>query len=187
MANRYSYYQLRVACQQHMMASIYAEVDAPEEFNAGYVEAVTQRHVLLWSVTPWGQPDGWVLRRTEEVLQVFMGDDFEVRLQMLLEMGGSMPTPLLNPPPGPEEDLLRRVLQWAEEQGEIISIMTAEDTYTGSITQLDDLRMSMNLLDFFGAEDGQKQFPLREIQIVTLCTQEEHMYKQLKEERLKLL
>ncbi|MCL1963788.1 MAG: hypothetical protein FWF69_01850 [Firmicutes bacterium] len=187
MTSKYSYYQLRIACQQHMVASLYTEPDDPDAFSAGYVEAVTQRHTLLWSVTPWGQPDGWLLRRTEDVLQVFMGDDFEIRLQMLLEMDGVSHTPLLSPSPGPEEDLLRCVLQLAQARGELVSVMTAEDTFTGMISYLDDLRATMEVLDFFGAKDGQRQFPLREMQVVTLGTQEEVMYKRLHAERLKLL
>ncbi len=187
MANKYSFYQLRIACQQHMMASLYTEPDDPDAFHAGYVEAVTQRHVLIWSVTPWGQFDGWCLRRTEDILQVFMGDDFEVRLQMLVEMADLQYAPLLDPPPEQDEDLLRRMLSLAQQRQEMISIMTPEDTYTGTILQLDDLRVSMEVLDFFGARDEEKQFPLREMQIVTLDTQEERMYKRLHEDRLKLL
>lgn len=187
MASKYSYYQLRTARQQHMIASLYTEPDDPDAFSAGYVEAVTQRHVLLWSVTPWGQPDGWLLRRTEDVLQVFMGDDFEIRLQLLLEMDGAVYAPLLDPASGPEEDLLRRVLQVAEKRGELVSVMTDEDTFTGTIASVDDLRASMEVLDFFGAKDGVRQFPLREMQVVTLGTQEESMYKRLHEDRLKLL
>ena len=187
MANKYSFYQLRVACQQHMMASLYTEPDDPDAFNAGYVEAVTPHHVLLWSVTPWGHFDGWYLRRTEDILQVFMGDDFEVRLQMLLEMDATPYVPLLDPAPGPEEDLLRRVLGHALEKRKIVSILTAEDTFTGKLSYVDDLRATMEVLDFFGSPDGQRQFPLREMQIVSIDTQEEAMYKRLHEARLKLL
>lgn len=187
MANKYSYYQLRTACQQHMLASLYTEPDDPDAFTAGYVEAVTQRHVLLFAVTPWGQPDGWHLRRTEEILQVFMGDDYEIRLQMLLEMESVLHTPLLDPPCTPDDDLPRRVLQLAARQKELVSVITQEDTYTGFVTLLDDLRVTVNLLDFFGTADGEHQFPLREIQIVTIGTQEEKMYKRLHEDRLKLL
>lgn len=187
MANKYSFYQLRVACQQHMMASLYVEPDDPDAFHAGYVEAVTTRHVLLWNVTPWGQPDGWILRRTEDILQVFMGDDFEVRLQMLLEMLGHAYAPLLDPAPEAEEDLLSRLLQQAQRTGAIISIMTADDTYTGTITQLDDLRVTLQVMDFFGAPDGEQSFPLRDLTFVELDTNEERMYRRLSEDRLKLL
>lgn len=185
--NKYSFYQLRVACQQHMMASLYVEPDDPDAFNAGYVEAVTQRHVLLWNVTPWGQPDGWLLRRTEDILQVFMGDDYEVRLQMLVEMQGFAYEALLDPAPDLEDDLQTRMLQAAQAREAIVSVMTAEDTYTGRITYLDDLRVGMDAFDFFGGEDGQRQFPLRDLQMVALDTSEEKMFRMLSEARLKPL
>lgn len=187
MANKYSYYQLRVACQQHMIASLYVEPDDPDAFNAGYVEAVTPRHVLLWMVTPWGQPDGWMLRRTEDVLQVFMGDDYEVRLQMLLEMQGYADELLFSPPAGEEDDLLIRLLQLALDRAEIVSIMTEEDTYTGKVVHLDDLRATLDLFDFFGAVEARRQFPLRDITMVALGTSEEKMFRRLSEDRLKLI
>lgn len=187
MANKYSYYQLRVACQQHVIASLYVDPEDPDAFNAGYVEAVTQRYVLLWSVTPWGQPDGWLLRRTEDVQQVYMGDDYEIRLQMLLEMQGYAYALLLDPPAGPEEDLLMRVLQYAQGKQAISSIMSGEETYTGRIVQVDDLRVTLEMFDFFGAVEGQKSFPLREVSMVALGTSEEEMFRRLNEDKLKLL
>lgn len=187
MPNKYSFYQLRIACQQRMLASLYVDAEDPEAFNAGFVEAVTPRHVLLWNITPWGVPDGWILRRTEDVLQVFMGDDYEVRMQMLLEMQGHVYAPLLNPAPGEEDDLMRRMLQLALETGEVVSIMNAEDTFTGHMRQLDDLRATIEVFDFFGVPDGERQFPLREMTLVAMGTSEEQMYRLLNSERLKLL
>lgn len=187
MASKYSYYQLRMACQQHMMASLYTEPDDPDAFSAGYVEAVTQRHVLLWAVTAWGQFDGWCLQRTEDVQQVFMGDDYEVRLQMLLEMEDARFEPLLTPAPQPDEDLLCRLLQHAQKTAALVSVMTSEDTYTGRVLHIDDLRASIDVLDFFGVPEGEKQLPLREMRVVTYGTQEERMYQRLYDERLKLV
>jgi len=187
MASKYSYYQLRMACQQHVLASLYYEVDDPDAFHAGYVEAVTLKHTLLWCVTPWGQPDGWCLRRTEDIQQVFMGDDFEVRLQMLLEMDGAEHSHFLRSPPSPDDDLLRRTLSQAQSTGELVSIVMEEDAYTGVVLQLDDLRLSVSALDFFGAPEGTRQFPLREIIAITMDTQEERMYMHLRDNRLKLL
>lgn len=187
MANKYSIFQLRMACQQHIIASLYTDPNDPDTFCAGYVEAVTTRHVLLWSVNAWGQSDGWCLQRTEDVLQVYMGDDYEVRLQMLLEIGGVHFAPLLTPPHSPEDDLLHRMLRHAMDSGELVSVMTGDDTITGHISYVDDLRATMDALDFFGAPDGQRQMPLREMQVVTLGTQEERMFQRLMDARLKLV
>ena len=43
---RYSFFQLRTACQQHMLASLYTEPDDPDAYNAGEIEADTPRYVL---------------------------------------------------------------------------------------------------------------------------------------------
>ena len=187
MSNRYSFYQLHMACQQHLLASLYTEQEDPDAFNAGYVEAVTPRHVLLWSVTPWGQHDGWLLRRTEDILQVYMGDDYEIRLQMLVEIEGEEYAPLLDLAPAPEEDLLRRMLLLARERGEIISVMTAEDTFTGTVAQVDDLRVTLDLLDFFAEPDVRAQFALRDILLVGYDTSEEKMFRKLIQNRPKLV
>lgn len=187
MSNRYSFYQLFMACQQHLLASLYTEPEDPDAFNAGYVEAVSPRHVLLWNVTPWGEHDGWLLRRTEDILQVYMGDDYEIRLQMLVEMEDEEYAPLLDPPLAANEDLLRRVLLKAQEEGELISIMTAQDTYTGSVVFVDDLRVTVDLVDFFGAPDARVQFALRDILLIGYGTSEEKMFKKLSENRPKLV
>lgn len=187
MSNKYTFYQLFMACQQRLMASLYTEQDDPDAFNAGYIEAVTPRHVLLWSVTPWGQHDGWLLRRTEDVLQVYMGDDYEIRLQMLAEMEGEAFSPLLTPPLQKDEDLMRRVFEMCKESDELVSVMTAEDTFTGTVVHLDDLRVTLDLVDFFGEPDTRTQFTLREIQLVGVRTSEERMFKRLAENRPKLV
>lgn len=181
MTAKYSYYQLRTAMQQQLVASLYTEPDDADAFISGIVEAVTKRHVLLWTITPWGQTDGWCVRRTEDVQQVFIGDDTEIRLQMLLDMGHVAHKPLLSTALDAEDDILRNVMQWALQQKELISIVTAEDMYTGVIISLNDLRVTMDLLDFFGKPDGERQFPLRDILIALIDTQEEKMYKRMQE------
>lgn len=179
MTAKYSYYQLRVAMQQHMIVSLYTEPDEPDAFVSGFVEAITKRHVLLWALTPWGQPDGWCLRRTEDVLQAFIGDDTEIRLQMLLDMEGAAHTPLLPNAFSADDDILRGVLQWAIGAGEIISVITEEDMHTGVVTNVNDLHVTMDLLGFFGKPEGSRQFAIRDIQVVLVDSQEEKMFKRL--------
>ena len=65
--------------------------------------------------------------------------------------------------------------------------MTAEDTFTGTVVQVDDLRATLDLLDFFGEPDVRTQFALRDIQLVGYDTSEERMFKKLVENRPKLI
>lgn len=184
MGNKYCYYQLHMAMDQGILASLYTEPEDPESFIAGCVEALTPRHVLLWAVTPWGQADGWLVRRTEDVFQVFMGDDYEIRLQLLLKSYQHSFTPLLPQKVSENEDLLSIVLRHTMDKQMLITLQTAEDTFTGTVAEVDDLRVSVNVLDFFGDSESLRRFTLREIQWLSIDTQEEKMYERLRSERM---
>ncbi len=83
---------------------------------------------------------------------------------------------------------MRVVLDHCRETGTMASVVSGdEETYTGYIRQVDDLRATMETLDFFGATEGKQQFALRDLSLVELETNEEIMYRRLGEAQLKLL
>ena len=63
MTNGYMVYLLRILAAQGALASVYTDPDDPEGFSAGFVEAVDGQHVLMCDLSPWGQIDGWRVRR----------------------------------------------------------------------------------------------------------------------------
>ena len=71
MTNGYMVYLLRILAAQGALASVYTDPDDPEGFSAGFVEAVDGQHVLMCDLSPWGQIDGWRVRRN----QVFVRKD----------------------------------------------------------------------------------------------------------------
>ena len=82
--NGYMVYLLRILAAQGALASIYTDPNDPDGFCAGFVEAVDQQHVLMCDLTPWGQIDGWRVRRNSDVIQVLSGEEYEQRLGMLM-------------------------------------------------------------------------------------------------------
>ena len=77
-------YLLRILAAQGALASVYTDPEDPEGFSAGFVEAVDGQHVLMCDLSPWGQIDGWRVRRNQDVIQVLAGEEYEQRLAMLL-------------------------------------------------------------------------------------------------------
>ena len=69
MNNAYMVYLLRILAAQGALASLYTDPNDPEGFCAGFVEAVDGAHVLSCDLTPWGQVDGWRVRRNSDILQ----------------------------------------------------------------------------------------------------------------------
>ena len=76
MTNGYMVYLLRILAAQGALASVYTDPEDPEGFSAGFVEAVDGQHVLMCDLSPWGQIDGWRVRRNQDVIQVLAGEEY---------------------------------------------------------------------------------------------------------------
>ena len=188
--NGYMIYLLRILAAQGALASIYTDPNDPDGFCAGFVEAVDSKHVLMCDLTPWGQIDGWRLRRNSDVIQVLSGEEYEQRLAMLMSYHKQRHRPFFTDYPAEDTDLLLSVLLECREREEIISIIIGNEMITGRVVEANGLRVKIRLLDFFGRRAEEETITLREIEILEIDTQEEKMYAVLEEmekQRMQLL
>ena len=190
MNNGYIVYLLRILAVQGALASVYTDPEDPEGFAAGFIEAVDGQHVLMCDLTPWGQIDGWRVRRNADVLQVLYGEEYEQRLAMLMAYHKQHHRPFFTDAPAEDTDLLLSVLLACRERGDIVSVIIGEEMITGRVLEANGLRLKLRLLDFFGREAEEETVTLREIEILEVGTQEEQMYavlEELERERMTLL
>ena len=176
MNNGYMVYLLRILAVQGALASVYTDPEDPEGFAAGFIEAVDGQHVLMCDLTPWGQIDGWRVRRNADVLQVLYGEEYEQRLAMLMAYHKQRHRPFFTDAPAEDTDLLLSVLLACRERREIVSVIIGEEMITGRVLEANGLRLKLRLLDFFGREAEEETVTLREIEILEIDTQEEKMY-----------
>lgn len=181
MNNGYMVYLLRILAVQGALASVYTDPEDPEGFSAGFVEAVDGQHVLMCDLTPWGQIDGWRVRRNQDVLQVLSGEEYEQRLAMLLAYHKEYHRCFFTEAPAEDTDLLLSVLLSCREKQQIVSVIVGDDMITGRVVEANGLRMKLQCLDFFGREVETETVTLREIEILEIDTQEEKMYGVLEE------
>ena len=181
MTNGYMVYLLRILAAQGALASVYTDPEDPEGFSAGFVEAVDGQHVLMCDLSPWGQIDGWRVRRNQDVIQVLAGEEYEQRLAMLLAYHKQHHRCFFTEAPAEDTDLLLSVLIACKERGEIVSVIMGDDMITGRVLEANGLRLKLRLLDFFGREAEEETVTLREIEILEIATQEEQMYAVLEE------
>lgn len=181
MNNGYMLYLLRILAAQGALASVYTDPNDPEGFCAGFVEAVDGQHVLMCDLTPWGQIDGWRVRRNSDVIEVLAGEEYEQRLGMLMAYHKQHHKFFFTEPPKENTDLLLSVLLACKEKNEIVSVIMGPEMVTGRVVEANGLRMKMRLLDFFGREAEEENITLREIEILEIATQEEKMYEVLEE------
>ena len=188
--NGYMLYLLRILAAQGALASIYTDPSDPDGFCAGFVEAVDSKHVLMCDLTPWGQIDGWRLRRNSDVIQVLSGEEYEQRLAMLLTHHKQRHKPFFTDYPAEDTDLLLSVLLECRDRNEIVSVIIGNEMITGRVVEANGLRVKIRLLDFFGRKAEEETITLREIEILEIDTQEEKMYAVLEEmekQRMQLL
>ena len=188
--NGYMIYLLRILAAQGALASLYTDPDDPEGFSAGFVEAVDATHVLMCDLTPWGQIDGWRVRRNSDVIQVLSGEEYEQRLAMLLSYHKQHHRPFFTEYPEEDTDLLLSVLLSCKTREAIVSVVMGSEMITGRVLEANGLRARIRVLDFFGRPAEEEVVTLREIEILEIGTQEESMYAVLEEmerQRLTLL
>lgn len=174
--NGYMVYLLRILAAQGALASIYTDPNDPDGFCAGFVEAVDAKHVLMCDLTPWGQVDGWRVRRNSDVIQVLSGEEYEQRLAMLMAHHKERHRSFFTEYPAEDTDLLLSVLLECKARREIVSVIIGNEMITGRVLEANGLRVKIRLLDFFGREAEEETVTLREIEILEIDTQEEKMY-----------
>ena len=188
--NGYMVYLLRILAAQGALASIYTDPKDPEGFSAGFVEAVDGKHVLMCDLTPWGQIDGWRVRRNSDVIQILSGEEYEQRLGMLMAHHRQHHKAFFSDYPAEDTDLLLSVLLECKARNEIVSVIIGNEMATGRVLEANGLRVKLRLIDFFGREAEEETITLREIEILEIDTQEEKMFAILEEmerQRLTLL
>ena len=188
--NGYMVYLLRILAAQGALASIYTDPNDPDGFCAGLVEAVDGQHVLMCDLTPWGQIDGWRVRRNSDVIQVLSGEEYEQRLGMMMAHHKEHHRPFFTDYPQEDTSLLLSVLLECKSRGEIVSVIIGNEMITGRVAEANGLRVKIRLFDFFGREAEEETVTLREIEILEIDTQEEKMYailEEMEKQRMQLL
>ena len=181
MNNAYMVYLLRILAAQGALASLYTDPNDPEGFCAGFVEAVDGAHVLSCDLTPWGQIDGWRVRRNSDILQVLAGEEYEQRLGLLMAHHKQKHRCFFTEEPAEDTDLLLSVLLACKAREQIVSIIIGNEMITGRVSEANGLRVKLRLIDFWGRAAEEETITLREIEILEIDTQEEKMYAALEE------
>ena len=188
--NGYMLYLLRILAAQGALASVYTDPKDPKGFSAGFVEAVDGQHVLMCDLTPWGQIDGWRVRRNSDIMHVLYGEEYEQRLAMLLAYHKQHHRCFFTDAPAEDTDLMLSVLLACKERNQIVSVIIGAEMATGRVVEANGLRVKLRLIDFFGREAEEEVITLREIEILEIDTQEEKMFgilEEMERQRLTLL
>lgn len=176
----YFAYQLRELMKQHQIASVFTDPQNQDDFIAGYVRAVSPKTCLLESVGPYGRADGWFGIRLSAIIEVQHDPVYSERLTRMLRINdeqlSGVPDSSINFDDG---DSLSLLLSVSHRRGRVVTCWTEFEAYSGFVDALDDLHVSLVLLDFLGQPCGIERVALMDIELVSICSEEELMFEKL--------
>ena len=172
-------YQLRAMMNNNVISSLFSDPENPDDFIAGYLRRVNARQTLVEAVSPYGRFDGWFVLKNSCINEALYDAVYAERLEILLKLNNAQPDSM--PLPEQEEDYMRFVLSWAKEHKRVVTVWTHEDAFTGFVDEVDDLRLTVGVLDFMGKNPMPVQFALRDLELMSVGSEEEHMFEQLAE------
>ena len=175
-ATGYIAYQLKGLMADRAIASLFTDPNNPDDFIAGFVQAVNNRTTLVNAITPYGMMDGYFAIRLGAILEVQYDSIYAQRLALLMRMGNQGPQLL---PIREEEDALAFLLGISQRRGVAVTLWTASESYAGFVTQANDLFLGMEPVDFMGNRCAEMTFRLTDIEMVSLGSEEERMYERL--------
>lgn len=174
----FSAYQLRVFKEMGVLTSLFIDPRNPDDFIAGYIEAVNPRQVMLRSVSPFGRFDGFIVARLTEVDMILGEDDYSVRLSRLIRARGEQPADEMSVEEG--EDLVHALCRQAASDDAVVTLWLHDDIeHVGRVLELDELRVTIGELDYFGRDPKPAVFALREIEMASLGSEDDKLYQLL--------
>lgn len=172
---------MRALMETGDIASVYTQLENPDNFYIGYIVHMSARHFTMRVMDIDGSHDGWLTGRCADVMQVVAGDDYEVRMKWL-ETLLERPAPA-DPLKDECEDLFSGYARAAMERGEAVTIwLEGEDEeLSGFVQSVDDLHIVINALDFFGQDAAARVVNLSQIELMSVDALEERMIMRMHE------
>lgn len=171
-------YQLRLYKEMGVLSSLFIDPQNPDDFIAGFVEAINQRQVMIRSVSPFGRYDGHIVVRIADVDMVIGEDDYALRLRRLIDARGETPADSVEAEEN--EDLIHALCRKAMAEDAVMTLWLNDDVeHVGRVTELNDMRVTIGELDYFGRDPRPATFTLREVEMASIGSEDDKMYQLL--------
>lgn len=171
-------YQLRMFKELGVLTSLFIDPQNPDDFVVGFVEAVNNRQVMLRSVSPFGKFDGFIVTRLSDIDLIMGEDDYSLRLSRLLRARGEEPADTIEIEEN--EDLIHAVCKKGMKEDQVVTLWLQDNAeHVGRVTHLDDMRVTIGELDYFGRDPRLLTLTLREVTMASIGSEDDNIYQLL--------
>lgn len=139
--------------KNHEIVSVYGDDDETDRFSLGFVEDVTDTHVLLAQIGTDGEYDGFFAIGTEEIFRLDIGGQYEKRIQKLYKIK-KQNHPVLT---AETDSIIINVLRHAKRNRLVIAAQlygSGYDDAKGMVSDIGSDVVTIQLLDKYGRSNG---------------------------------
>ncbi len=139
-----------------------------DKFAAGFVEAISENHVVLRHLTTHGRYDGWVLRALEDLCRIEYGGRYEETLLSLFRARGHSHPAFLHAT-DESSDLTAEMLLCAQRNDLAVIIDTGSDNDSwGFVKSVETTTVTIEKFNVDGQIDSEAVIELEHIGRVTV-------------------
>lgn len=171
-------YLLRSKSLKHI-TSVYTNEENTSKFSMGFILDVTDTHLLLGMITPYGRYDGFSVKGLETVYRLEHGGNYHAKLFKLYTEYNQMHNEVCT-----SEGPIRGLINHAKQNNLIITIELFEsglDDAQGFVESVDNGFLTMRIVDENGRKDGESIFEISSISYISCDSENEAMIKKLYE------
>jgi hypothetical protein len=144
--------------------AIYTNADSPRSFLAGWVEAVSQEHVVLRHLSPEGRYDGYVLKYIDSIFRVDTEGRYIERLSFLFNARNQNFPPRLLETNDENANLIVEMLLAAQREDFMVTVeIAADDVENGAVKGVELETATVEVYDYYGVIDREATIHLEAI------------------------
>ena len=157
---------LRRAREKGILVCLYTSAYS-ENFAAGFVEAVSEKYVILRSFSNHGRYDGWLLRQLENLPRIEFGGRYEESLLFLMKARETKHPQGVIPSFEADASLLIELFLAAQKHDFVVSIDTgSQSNIVGFVNTVEATTVTITKVDNNGEVDGESVVELDAIEKV---------------------
>ena len=175
--------KLKVLENNGQIVSIFTDKNNANTWSSGFIEAISEEHIVLKHISPEGRYDGFIARRLNSNYRLDFDGIYEQRLLKLYKIQKQSHGPFIIDKEQIGVNLFKEVLQSAKSTNYVVTICIDEDVeqedIIGFVKEINDKTILISKISYEGIYDGESIFYLKDIISINCNTSDEIIYKLL--------
>lgn len=155
------------------LCEIYRLNNDPDRFSVGYILKVSEQAVLIQSISPYGEDDGYIYRLTEDIASIQTETEYLKNIEILINYNKVK----IKDCEISEEQMLTGLFNYVKINQLICAVELCDDPdrcVSGFICCIDDNLLKLEIVELQGIKSGYAFMDINEISSVIVQSQDEH-------------